>query len=456
MVTFQIILILIFGLGIGVLVFIIIKSFRTPKQMENLQGSVKQGKTQGAIKIAKALIAKDDRDFKAHYYLGKAYLAENKLELALIEFELVNKNAIFDVMDIPEVEFRKESAKLSVKFGHTQNALKEYLLLTKLDPTNADNFYNAGSIFEKAKKNDQALNYYQQAINLNTKHVKAHIGRGMILYHAKQYSEAKKTLEHAIMLNPDVFSSYYYLGKVLKEIKDYSGAINSFEKAMRSPEFRQRSLIERGSCFMIGKNIEKAIEEFGRAIKTSTTESSPETLLARYFLATCYEKQRKIDLALTQWELIRVKNNAFRDVPAKLAEYGELRDNDSIKEYLISSDEEFIKHCKIIIQKNYNLFAQNTSVTKYGCKIIAIEQRGSEWMNARQQLFVVIFYRNSELIEESVLRSLLEEIKKQNYTKGIICTNSEFTRSAIAFAENRPLELVGKEKLQQLLDKAGI
>lgn len=456
MVSFQIILISVLCVGAGFLAFFVIKTFIAPKKIGNIQALLKQGKNSAAIKVAKALLAKNSRDFAAHYYLGSAYLADNKHELALMEFKVVNQNAIFDVMDIPEAEFRKQCAQLYAKFNQPEDAIKEYILLTKLEPTNAENFYNAGVIFEKKNKAEHALNYYQKAIQLNRKHVKAHASRGMILYRAKQYAEARKAIDHAISLSPDTFSTYFYLGKILKEGKDYAGAVNAFEKSMRDPDSRQKSLIERGTCYMAAKNIEKATDEFERAIKASKNDASQETLFARYFLASCYEQQRKIDLAIVQWNLIHSKNKKFRDVPSKLTEYSDLQSNDSIKEYLTCSDGTFVEICTAISQTSLGFSPKDVSSTKFGCKIIATEQKSGNWMNTRQQLFLLLFYRDPELIEDTVVRSLVEEVKKQNYSKGIICTNSGFTRTAMTFAENRPVELFDKEKLQQLLDKAGM
>ena len=60
------------------------------------------------------------------------------------------------------------------------------------------------------------------------------------------------------------------------------------------------------------------------------------------------------------------------------------------------------------------------------------------------------------MLEDSDVRTLVEEIQKQNYVKGIVCSSAGFTRSAMTFAETRPLELIGKEKLEQLLNKAQV
>ncbi len=450
--TFQIILILVLGTAVGFLAWFIIKSLVTPKKIEGIEKLLKQGKNQAAIKLAKSLITKNPRDTEAHYLLGKAYLMDKKTELALMEFKIVNQNAIFD--KIPEAEFRKMIAQLFIKYNQPEEALKEYLLLTKLEPRNADNFYNAGKLFEQRSKSEQAIAYYQKAIELNKKDPKAHAAMGLLLYRGKQTAEAKKEIEYAISLSPNTYSTYYYLGKIQKEAKNYAAAVNAFEKSMRDPEYKQKSLIERGTCFLAANNVEKAIQEFEQAIKVSRDDSAQETLYARYFLAACYEKLRKIDLALSQWEKIYAKMRNFRDVSDKLAQYRDLQANDHMKEYLTSNSDEFIEICKSVAMDAFKLSARDTAPTKFGCRIMATDAKSDNWMNVRQQSQMLLFYREPELIEDGTLRSCQEEMKKQNITKTIVFTSSGFTRAAVEFAESRPIELVGKEKLEALLEKA--
>ena len=67
------------------LIIVILKTIVSPKKIDAIPRLIKQGKTQNAIKIAKQLIAKDQKNYLAHYYLGKAYIKENRTELAVIE-----------------------------------------------------------------------------------------------------------------------------------------------------------------------------------------------------------------------------------------------------------------------------------------------------------------------------------------------------------------------------------
>ena len=449
----SIILIFVLAAAVFLLLFFVVKSVVSPKKIETLQKLIKQGKISSAIKNAKAIIQKDPQNYLAHYYLGKAYLKDNKSELALMELKYVDQHAVFDA-NLSELEFRQEIAPLYTKFNQPDEALKQYLLLTKLNPRDAENFYNVARIYETKGKSDAALGFYDKTIKLNKRHVKAHAAMGLLLFRAKQFQEAKKEIDLAISLSPETFSSYYYLGKILKENKDFPGAVKAFEKAQRDSEFRQKALIECGTCYMAGNSIDNAINCFERAISSVKDSEKQETIYARYFLASCYEKTRKIEKAIEQWELIYAKNHSFRDVAAKLSEYKDLQANDSLKEYLTSSEENFLQICKNACIAGIKLEPQQITMQKWGCQILATEAKDADWRSIRKQAFLIKFFRETDPLEDFIVRKTLDEIKSQNCSKAFICSSSGFTRSAIAAAENRPCELVNKESLEKLLDKA--
>ena len=83
-------------------------------------------------------------------------------------------------------------------------------------------------------------------------------------------------------------------------------------------EIKMKSLIERGACYIKLQNYERAISELNRAITLSEDDGKPEALYGRYLLAACYEKTRRLDLAVEQWERIYRKKSAFKGVAEKL------------------------------------------------------------------------------------------------------------------------------------------
>ena len=84
-------LIILFGSIVLVLILFLVKNFVIPKRLDSIRELIKQGKTAQAAKTAKTIIAKDHRNVDAHFLLGEAYIAEQKPELALMEFKSINQ-----------------------------------------------------------------------------------------------------------------------------------------------------------------------------------------------------------------------------------------------------------------------------------------------------------------------------------------------------------------------------
>ena len=439
---------------VSILTFVILKSIVSPKKIEAMPRLIKQGKTIQAIKIGKQVIGKDSKNWLAHYYLGKAYVKDNRPELAVIEYKIVDENALFGEQ-IQELPFRTEYAKLLLKYNQQNEALKNFLLLTKLDPATADNFYQVGRIYEQQNRYDLALGLMQKCAIIDKKHAKAHAEIGLMLYRTKQFNEAKKEIDLALKLSPETYSSYYYLGKILKDAKDIPGALKSFEKAQRDQDVKQKSIIEHGSCYMMVNRYDNAAVDFQRAIELDKNNSQPETLYARYFLGMCFEKSRQIDKAIEQWTEIYKRNKAFRDVSAKLSEYKDLQSNDYMKDYLTSSNDEFLLICKNAVLKGMNLQVLSCDLKKWGCQLTAINKSDESWMSVRKQVTLVRFYRDPEPIEEQQIHETLDQMKSLNSVKGYMFSSSEFSAAAKRYAENRPVELIEKQKLEALLTKAG-
>jgi tetratricopeptide (TPR) repeat protein len=154
-----------------------IKNALAPRQISHISEMVRTGRTAPAIKACKQILQKDSRNPEAHYFLGLSYLKEAKHELALMEFKTVNDIGLFEGL-IDEADFRKQSANLFLRFDQDEEALKEYILLTKMEPTEPENFYQVGLLFLSLSKGEHALNYLKKTLELDPRHSNAHLATG--------------------------------------------------------------------------------------------------------------------------------------------------------------------------------------------------------------------------------------------------------------------------------------
>jgi tetratricopeptide (TPR) repeat protein len=444
---------IVLGIGIVILVIVLLKSILAPKQIAAIAANLKNGHYAAAAKVAKNIIAREPRNASAHYYLGLVYQSEGKDELALMEYKTVNQLSQFG-REVPEAEFRKRIAELYLRYGQHEEALKEQLMLIKLKPNDPDTYYMAGKLFEERGRVDNAVGYLRKSIELDPRQAKAHFELGMILYRDKKTMEAKNEFQEALKYDSENPGASFYIGKIFKDNHDYTPALLMLEKAARSPEFKTKALVERGGCYMSLNDFDRAIPELERAIRSSKDESSNEILYARYFLAMCFEKQRELDKAIEQWELIYTKKPSFRDVAEKLSQYQEFRTDDRMKDYITSSREDFLAICTSIVSSSMGFISREIKEIQNGVDIIVVEADNQKWLGTKKIPHLYRFYRAPDILDESPIRLLLDDMKKQNILRGAIFTSSGYTRAAMEYAENRPLELFTKEQLQGFLNKA--
>jgi tetratricopeptide (TPR) repeat protein len=448
-----IVLIIVSGVAVAALGYLLIRMIISPRKLSAVADLIRQNRIPAATKTVKSILSKEPRNAAAHYYMGKIYLTENKPELALMEFKTVNSIGQFDA-DIPEVEFRKQIAALFERFNQLEEALKEYILLAKGNPANSDYCYHCARIFDERGRADVALKFARRAIQLDPRNGKAHFILGLVLYKTKHQLEARSAFETAIKYDPTNYDAYYYIGKLLKEANDHTGALAAFERAQKSPTFKIKALVERGGTYMNQNSYENATIELERAIKLSKDDTSTEILYGRYFLATCYEKLKNMDKAIEHWEQIYIRKPQFKDVAEKLSHYQEYRTDDFLKDYLTCSKDEFVGMCKAVSANALNLAIRDVMETPNGVDFIAVENESDKWLGTKKMPTLLRFLRVSDPLDESAIRSILDNMKKLSIIRGVIVTSSTFTRTAIDFAENRSVDLFHKEQLQDFLKKA--
>lgn len=444
--------IVIFSIIVLLLLVFIIKSIVSPKKFSAIEKNIALGKYSQAVKLVKKLLVKNEKDTRLRYLLGKAYLLDGKTDLAMTEFTKINKSGLFPSKAM-EIEFRTTLASLYSKSGMSDEALEEYVLLIKLDERNPNYHYETGKIHEERNRLDLAVASYQKAIECDSKFISAYARLGYLLYQTKQVAEAEKAIARALKLDPSNNEVLYNHGRILRAQKDYAHALASFEKAARDKGLRSKCFLERGLTYMETNNLEKAIFEFTRASKSALDPRSVESLNSSYLLASCYEKKRDLERAIDEWRKIEAINPKFRDVKAKLQEYKDVKTNDHMKDYLTFGKEDFLRLTKAVTEQYFNSSVQAARDTKNGCSIFGVEKGTEKWLNARKKPQLFLFLRDTEVVKEDYLRNVHEGMKKQNMFKAFIITSSSFSKEALEFAANRPLELIDSQKLEKLLEK---
>ncbi len=119
----------------------------------------------------------------------------------------------------------QEIVKQQIKEGngyssskHYQEALVAYEQVIRLDPNDADAYYNKGNVLSELGRPQEALVAYEQVIRLDPNDADAYIDKGNVLDKLERYREALAAYEQAICLAPNNAFAYYCKGNILEHL----------------------------------------------------------------------------------------------------------------------------------------------------------------------------------------------------------------------------------------------
>ncbi len=449
---FQVFLaVFLFG-GIGIIIFFIVRNIFSPKKIITLKNYIKSGNYKGAINIAKDILNKNRNDVEAHYYLGEAYYNLQKFELALVEYKSAEKTGLY--ANISEKALRERLAELYIKTQNTDEALKEYIFLIKQNPTEYSYYYMAGELFLQKNQSDHALKYFVYSVRLNKNHVPSLLNIGTILYENKNYGNAQKYLLHSIKVDQSNFKAYFYLGLIDASLNNYKEALKNFEKSIKDKDLKVRSLMERGKLFISMGNYEEAIIELERALKNCEQEDNIKMNI-KYVLANCFELTRNVTEAIILWEEIYAVSPGFKDVSEKLSNYQELRMDDRMKDFMTATDTDFIDMSKGIAEHMGLNVLEVDILSKDSIELFCLEQ-DTKWRNVKKKPKIIHISRKTAPIDETIIRNLSEKMREKGVIRSVMMTSSSYSKMAVAYAQERPIELIDKNGLQEILKNANI
>ena len=100
------------------------------------------------------------------------------------------------------------NAKQLHQSGKIKEAQKLYLKIIDNNKNDFQLFFLLGTSFLQIKEFDKAINYLDNAINLNSNFADAFNNKGIALAEIKKYSDAIENYDQTIKLNKNNYSAY--------------------------------------------------------------------------------------------------------------------------------------------------------------------------------------------------------------------------------------------------------
>jgi type IV pilus assembly protein PilF len=172
----------------------------------------------------------------AHYKLGIAYLNENKVQQAFVEFhkaydlsphnkEILNAIGIVHLLHLDE----------------TKKAIEWFDKAVREDPSYSEAYNNLGYSYEKLGDFEKALSFYRKALSnpLYPTAEKAYINMGDAYYRLGKYDAALDSYKEAIKRAPTLSVSYWKVALCMNAMERYGEAATAITQAVKlDPQYQ--------------------------------------------------------------------------------------------------------------------------------------------------------------------------------------------------------------------------
>ncbi len=159
---------------------------------------------------------------------------------------------------------------------------------------------------------DEAIDYYQHALEIDPEYMNAYLGLGRISMKLGQYDQAEGIYMNALDLNDRNESLYTHLGNLYAMQGKYDDAITSFEKALEINPFSMNAYNGLGLSYAWKGETDKAL-----SLYQQTLRQNPDATVIRNSLGTLYMNLGDIEKAITEFtgsleiypENVEIRNN---------------------------------------------------------------------------------------------------------------------------------------------------
>jgi tetratricopeptide (TPR) repeat protein len=366
--------------------------------------------------------------------------------MAMVEYKQVLATGRFSNSATEKI-IRKRLADIYMKFGQLEEAQKEFVVLSKLEPHNSEYLFQIGNIFYDRGMKEQALTYLDKALKSGKSSSEIFFLVGKIYYEMSRSNESLNAFTNCVRLDPKNPEAHYFIGIILKAMNAYGKAVQELDIAEQTKDnqLKVKAIYQKGLCKLEVSELEGAKADFERALKYSNEENNT-TIAIHYTLGMTYEKERRLVEAVEQWEKVVQLRPNYQDVQAKLAEYEDLRVDDKLKDLLTSTPTTFEIICQNLLKALGYETLESTMMDDDHLEIVGME-RSLKWRNVRGGKVLVRISRDNEDVNEDQVAKLVENLKLVHGIRALYVTTGKFTPQAIRYSENRPVDLYDRQRL---------
>lgn len=432
----------------GVIMLLSFISGKKASKGKNVKANRQKGRA-AIIRDATRKLASNPHNPNGLLPLANLYYTENLYDKAYpLYTTLVSIAPAHTQIDAFLVSLRQ--GVCAMQLGKTEEALKSLTAAYAKNPDDFEAAYNLGNAFYKTNVFEKAIPCFKKALINKPDATDAFSLLGLSFYKMKRYKDSLPWLKKALDVSPEDKELLFSMADAMHEAGYSDKALKVFMHLRVDQTYGARSSLLAGMIHLHGNDIPNAILDFEIGIKH--TDAPADIMLEiKYRLATCYLNSNQTAKGLELLRSISVANNHYKDVPALISRYQELNQNSNLQIYLTAATSDFVALCRKIVAI---YFAKSTVRVldinvETVCTEILTEIETAKW----EDVAIFRFYRTTGSTGELYIRDFHGKLRDAKAGRGICITAGTFSEEAKKFADGRPIDLVEKTSLIQILKK---
>lgn len=238
---------------------------------------LQEDKVDDAIQILQTILVSSPGSSEALRYLALSYVQKKQYEDAIFTFKKalsIDNNPILSM----------NLANVYKIIGKSQDAIRYYELAIDINPKYAKAHNNLAGLYADLNQYNKSLYHYKEALHADPGFTLAHLNLGILFFRNQEIQPAIMQFNNVLAIDESNVTALFYLGLINLAKDNLVEALEFFQKVLQLNSEHVESLVNIGVTLLKQNKQQLAIDYFTRALALDENNIEARNNLAATFI----------------------------------------------------------------------------------------------------------------------------------------------------------------------------